>query len=307
MQESSKRRVTLNRTQLRDIVVAIDEQMRREGVPIAARTLQLAMRISEQLNTPLLWGTPVQDAAQEMLAELYPPGHLGIPASYAGAFLFKDVIYKINMGMILGAVTFDLDRLIANMPPERVRQLKADPEAYARYIDQCCDVADLALGFMDLKKRPLAEPTAMHRLEAGFAHLQQAAAGAVSADVSMDGVMHSVLLSSECFLKGALIASGFSDEQMRRHHGHNVASLVREFAQTYSSSDGEALGRASALIPGSVHERYEHMGYSKEAAGLGVMAAQFIGGEVVRELTPRDIRASLRRDGIPHRPPRTFP
>lgn len=290
--------------ELRAIVLEIDEEMRQEGIPVEQRSFRLRGRLSNRLKSWALYETPEQRVASEILESLYPWGSMGFRHAYTGAFYYKDAIYPLGVGTVLGRVTLQLESFIVGLSPDRWHQLKGDPAAHGRYIDQCCDVADLNLGLGDLRQRGIQNPV-LSRLEAGVGHLQSASEAATG-HIARDGIMHSTFLSAEVLLKGGLLAAGFTDGKLKSI-GHNYIALVAEFSETFPQVDKAALERAGSFLPKSVSERYEHMAYSTEAAGYSIMACQFIGGEVFRLLTKRDLRSSLKLDGSPYRPERSFP
>jgi len=290
--------------ELRKLVLEIDEEMRKERIPVEDRSVRLRGRLSNRLGSWSLYETPEQKAAAEILETLYPPGALAFKHTFTGAFLYKDAIYPLGIGTVFGNVRIKLENLIVGLPPERWRQLKGDPAAYGAFIDQCCDVADLSQG-LDDRRKMYPEAPGHARLEAGVGHLQTASEAATSQAAS-DGIMHAVFLAGEILLKGALMAAGVPDKKLRSI-GHKAAALITELCEAYPNADGETLRRALGFLPKSVSERYEHQAYSTEAIGVGIMATQFIGGEVFRLLTGRDLRSSIKLDGSPYRPERVFP
>jgi len=290
--------------ELRTIVLEIDEEMRQEGIPVEQRSVRLRRRLSNRLKSWSLYETPEQRAASEILESLYPQGALGFKHTYTGAFYYKDVIYPLGVGTVFGRVTIKPEKFIVGLSPDRWYQLKSDPSAYGRYIDQCRDVADLSLGLDDLRQQGIQTP-ALNRLEAGVGHLQSASEAATGR-IAKDGIMHSTFLGAEVLLKGALLAAGLPDSKLRSI-GHNYSTLVTELCKTFPEVNKAALVRAGSFLPKSVSERYEHMEYSTEAAGFGIMACQFIGGEVCRLLTKRDLRSLVKLDGTPYRLERSFP
>lgn len=292
--------------ELRRLVLEIDEEFQTKGVPVEGRTLLLRARLSELLKSWALYETATQKAAGEILESLYAPRDLAIRQTYVGAFFYKGSFYRFGPGIVYGSVQVNLDDFIVDFPAERFAQLRSDQDDRSAYIDQCCDVADFTFGFEDIRKGSISSD-AISRLEAGLSHLQ-GASSALTLTSKRDGAMHSIFLSTEVLIKGALLEAGVPDQKLRsRDLGHNRAALIEELEANYPAVDNRVLLRASSHLPPDVHERYDDMSYSDEAAGKAIMAAQYVGGEIMRCLADRDMRASIKLDGADFTPTRVFP
>ncbi len=77
---------------LERIVIEIDAEMEREGIPVAQRSLLLRGRLSRKTGERTLYVSATVHAATQILGGLYPRKELAIESIYDGVFLFKGVI-----------------------------------------------------------------------------------------------------------------------------------------------------------------------------------------------------------------------
>ncbi len=299
-------KVEIDDATLADFVKRADTEMEAEGVPIMARPIHLMRKIREHLGIGLTNRHPLYRRAAAMLDDLYPKRELSIQPLYRGAFLFRECLYTLGIGLVLGIVRgLDLRKTLPDMPEYRWRQLRSSEGDMRRFLDQVCDVFDFAQGVDDLSRSTTVSQRTTELLRVGKSHLETAAIAAIETR-DREAALHSCFLAGELLLKGALAAKGCDEKQLRAY-SHDLRRLARRVAELYPSLSAARLFAALSKLPQGVSSRYSSSNPSAEDAGHALMSAQYIGGAVLRRLTDRDLRPSLKIGGRPLRLERSYP
>jgi len=138
--------------ELQRVVIEIDQEMERDGVPVSLRSVKLRSRLAAKTGKRSLYVSATERAADKILASLYPRRELAIEETYSGVLLFQSTIYALGIGRVFGQVRINLDIMLPDMPAARRRQMRSSPEAFSLFLDQCCDVADLMTLGIDLSQ-----------------------------------------------------------------------------------------------------------------------------------------------------------
>jgi hypothetical protein len=103
------------------------------------------------------------------------------------------------------------------------------------------------------------------------------------------GAVQSSLLGAELALKGGLAAIGASKNDSKKH-GHNLASAATAYAVVKTDLDLPRILSAIRRMPPYVENRYSPTQPSRVETGHIAMGAQYIAGEVMRQITGYSIR-----------------
>jgi hypothetical protein len=161
----------------------------------------------------------------------------------------------------------------------------------AAFHDQFIDIFDFAgtMGRLGDYKMPPKEAQELFQL-ASFQ--LQAAAAALSVAFDFRGAIQSCLIGTELSLKAGLAAQG-ADEKVRRKHGHDLASAAKAFSMGSQAFDLDLVLRTIQRLPQYVENRYSPEQPDRMAVGHIVMGAQYVAGEVARQIGEFSIRSAL--------------
>jgi hypothetical protein len=296
-------------TELRRRVIEHDSSLIAQGSAPHQRPLAVSMAIARELGITWTIGAlgadPVTEAVHKIYGELYRVRDLALPPVHVGAFMFRDVFFRVWVPVAYGTVAIRPFDLIDDMSEAQKRWMASEPADLGRFLDQVIDLVDFGYGLDDLSKMHSSEAEAVSLLKLSRAHLE-AAANACVGSVDPYAVAQNSLIAIELNFKGALRASGRSERELK-DIGHDMLSLGRAFVGAYAKANSPLLLTVCASLPKLVTHRYERLSLSRQQIGDIVMKAQFLGGEVMRQLTDRNIRSAFRMEGSPEAVARVFP
>jgi hypothetical protein len=106
------------------------------------------------------------------------------------------------------------------------------------------------------------------------------------------GAIQSALIGAELSIKAGLAAAG-TDEANRRNFGHNLNSAANALSAFYPQFDVHRVLAATGQLPQYVANRYAAIQPSRVETRHIVMKAQYITGEVMRQVTGYSLRSAL--------------
>jgi len=284
----------MNNEELRKLVIEIDDEIQRESNRTVGRELEIIRRLAMRLNRPISNIDPICKETIKIFHELYNMKDVAIPALVIGGYYFKGCIYKLFIGQVYGKVRIDISKIIKDIPELRLKQLFESNEELSIYLDQICDLFDFGLGLDDLKKTG-GTKSSIELLDAGKSHLESAVKTALDG-VDREASMHNSFLAAELLMKGFLAQKGFSTLQLKKLN-HHLIKIGNELCAHCRNIEGDRVNRAIGNLPKSVNERYEISNYTNEMTGKAIMSAQYLAGSVIRNLTDRNLRPTLKIAG----------
>ena len=209
---------------------------------------------------------------------------------HGGVFMFRDVFARIYIPLGYGRVRIE-PLALTDLSPTQIEWLCSRPEDLRMFSDQFTDIFDFAGGVAHLGnyKRPPPDALEIFRLAA---FQLQAAAATLSVAFDPRGPIQSALIGVELALKAGLAAHGADDKQ-RKMHGHDLASAARAFLAAAPNFDVQRVLSALKRLPPYVENRYSSAQPDRMQTGQIVMTAQYVAGEVMRQIAGFSIRASL--------------
>jgi hypothetical protein len=223
---------------------------------------------------------------------LYRPSDLAVGGIHGGIFMFRDVFARISVPIVYGLVNIDPLKL-NDFSPMQVKWLCSRPHELHMYLDQFTDIFDFAGGIGNLGQY---KPPPQEALEIFWlaAFQFQSAAAALSVAFDFRGAVQSAIIGAELALKGGLAATGH-DEKGRRRHGHDLSSAAEAFSNVQQQFDLERVLTTIKRLPPYVENRYSPNQPNRLETGHIVMGAQYIAGEVMRQITGYSLRTAQSR------------
>jgi len=282
--------------QLLNLIIAADDEELAQGVPPKARSLGVTSRVMRRLGYTgfVLAGVsapPIVRKISDLHGSLYRPSDLAIGGIHGGIFMFRDIFARIYVPIGYGKIGIDPFKL-CDLSEMQMRWLASNQNELSVYMDQFTDIFDFgaALGnYADYKLPPKGSLELMHLAAFQF----QAAAATLSVAFDFRGAIQSALIGTELALKGGLTAIGV-DEKARRKHGHDLASAANAFALKMSNFDIDRVLRTLTRLPPYVENRYSPEQPSRVETGHIVMGAQYVAGEVMRQISGYSIRSAAK-------------
>ncbi|MBR0834122.1 hypothetical protein JQ612_13055 [Bradyrhizobium manausense] len=281
-------------SKLFELVVAADEEALAEGLSPKQRGMATVLKVMKKLgHVFVMTGSGMSPVGERVLAihrSLYRGSDLAIGGIHGGIYMFRDIFARIYIPFGYGRMSVNPFEL-TDFSEAQLRWLASRPQDEAAFHDQFIDIFDFAgaLGRLGDYKMPPKEAQEMLQL-ASFQ--LQAAAAALSVAFDFRGAIQSCLIGAELSLKAGLAAHG-ADEKERRKHGHDLASAASAFSKGSQAFDFDRVINTIKRLPQYVENRYSPEQPDRMAVGHIVMGAQYIAGEVARQIGGYSIRSAM--------------
>jgi hypothetical protein len=290
--------------ELLDLIIEADEEALSEGRSPKQRGMAVVSKVMKKLGYAsfVMAGAGTAPVVQRILdihRSLYRGSDLAIGGIHGGVFMFRDVFGRISIPFGYGQMSVNPFQL-TNLTDTQLRWLNSRPQDVAIFLDQFIDIFDFAGALGRLGDYKML-PKEAHQIFRLASFQLQAAAAALSVAFDFRGAIQSSLIGAELTLKAGLAAQG-ADEDARRKHGHDLASAAKAFAKEGRTFDLDRVLKTVQRLPQYVENRYSPEQPDRVEVGQIAMGAQFIAGEVTRQVTEFSIRSAMK----PH-VPRVYP
>lgn len=276
-----------------DWLQASDDRFSASGVAVRARPMEALAAWSEK-HGPTAFSSPEARAIFDWYEKSYPPGSFSIGSLFTGAFYFDEAVWPVHVPVGYGTFSVTINKMVANMTKVTGDRLNRNGQALTTLTALGADCLDYGYGFDDLRNEPLASPLARDMLTSGHKELQ----GAVHVLLSErpnEKAAESAALATEMFLKSYLAQHAGLDEKGAKKIRHDLAEGLRQCIAHDSSSDLRMLQGTLGALP-EIGGRYTPRSMTLKELWYAYSLAQFAGACVVRSMTDRDCRSSLRQD-----------
>ena len=282
-----------SRDELLAAILLADEEGLNAGEYPAQRTMTTIFRVMRKLGfegyTFAGSGTdPLVDRIHDLIKQIYRPEDIAVGAMHLGVFMFRDVFARIVVPPGYGTCAVDPFRC-TNLTETQLGWLARRQEDRNAFHDQFADIWDFGWGVQELGHARPVTPDCENFLDLARFHLQ-AAAAVVTGAFDLGGAVQSSLIAAELALKGGLAANGLSLSDLKSL-GHDLPALATELAKHEAKLDGVRIATTVGKLPEYVPNRYSPAQPDRRTTGQIVMGAQYVAGEVIRQLTDRNFRA----------------
>jgi hypothetical protein len=281
--------------ELLKVVLAADDQLLHEGFEPKQRGLHVIPRVMEQLGyTGFAFGgehaPPILKRVRALHTSLYRPLDLAIGGLHGGIFMFRDVFARIEIPIIFGSVGLDPLKM-TDLAEMQIKWLVSRPPDLAAFFDQFTDILDFAGGIAGFDSFQRPAQASLDILQLAAFQLQSAAA-TLSQSFDPRGAVQSAIIGAELALKGGLAAIGV-DERERKKFGHNLESIAKALSAAYPLFDAKRVIATIKRFPQYVQNRYSAVQPKRVETGRIAMGAQYIAGEVMRQVTAHSARTDF--------------
>lgn len=274
------------------LIVQADDEALQEGSEPKQRFTPVIEKVMKKLNFVgyIMMGAnahPMVQRISKIHSALYRPSDLAIGGIHGGIFMFRDVFARVSVPIIYGQMRIDPLSLV-DLSPMQIKWLCSRPSDFQMYLDQFTDVFDFGGGIGNFSEYKPPPKEAMEIFWLAAFQLQ-AAAAALTVAFDFRGAIQSSIIGAELALKAGLAAAGH-DEKGRRTHQHDLSSAAKAFDAAYPTFDLERVLAAVGRLPPYVKNRYSSTQPNRVQTGHIAMNAQFIAGEVMRQVTGYSLR-----------------
>jgi hypothetical protein len=287
--------VEITKDALLKLILTADDEALGEGAEPKQRTMLVVSKVMNKLNYTsfVVAGSATPEIVKrirEIHQSLYRQSDIAIGGIHGGIFMFRDIFIRVDIPMIFGSVKIDPIAL-GNFSENQVGWLHSRPADLKMYMDQFIDIMDFAgcVGHLGSYKRPPAGTLETLWLAA---FQLQAAAATLAVAFDFRGAIQSAIIGAELAVKGGLKYCGASEKELK-DHGHNLASAAKAFSTKQKKFDTNRVLATIARLPPYVANRYSAHQPGRVETGHIVMGAQYIAGEVARQISEHSMREAM--------------
>jgi hypothetical protein len=285
----------ISNEELLKLVIAVDEEALATGTSPKQRMLPVAAAMMKRLGYAgsVIVGSgapPIVERIMDVYRSLYRPSDLAVGGIHGGIFMFRDVFARVSIPLGYGKISINPLQL-TDLSPMQLKWLCSRPSDLQMYMDQFTDIIDFAGGVGGLGdyKTPPTDALEIFWLAA---FQLQAAAAALSVAFDFRGAVQSALIGAELALKAGLAAIGANEDE-RKKYRHNLASAAMAYSAAQPNFDLARVLATTKRLPAFVENRYSPEQPTRIETGHIVMGAQYIAGEVMRQITGFSFRSVL--------------
>lgn len=288
-------------SELENLAVEADDQGLLLGEEPKQRAFQNVLRMLTALGVdgvPLIGeqSPEIVKRVQRVNDRLFRPIDKREGGIHLGFFMFRDLFSRLYVPVVFGRPSVDFVSLL-DLSDDQKRWMSKDSEAMARFEDQAFDLFDFGYGCMEFgRTRPVPDQS-KELIYRAHVQLEAAAATATSA-YDYRGTLQSALLGAELALKAGLACNGYSDDDLRKKIGHDVAKAAIALGKYEPNFDADRVKNAVQAFPSFAQSRYAGSQPDRREMGHILMKAQYVASEVTRTFTDRNLRSGQPRAHI---------
>jgi len=222
-------------------------------------------------------------------------GSQQIGPMYTGVYYYDSCFWPIFVPIVYGTVTINVLDSLKTVPENVAKRIWADHDKLKEYVSVWADCFDYAFGFDDLQKTGTRGQFAQDLLNSGGQQLNATVALLLEKTPNSKS-MESARMSTELFLKTLLAAkAGMTEKEVKNKIGHNLEEALNACLAVDANSELRTILPNLKLFPG-VEDRYKGTEKTPKELWRGYAVAQFVGTAVVRMLSGRDVRKTIKVD-----------
>lgn len=275
-----------------DWIVRTNEDLNREGVALKQRPWLAWIRWSQFTDSSHSMDSPDARRIFEWYEQNSKPGTFHIGPVYLGSLYFDDTYWPISIPVVFGRVKVSALDSLESMPLQVQERLRRDRPKWGEFCGVWADCLDYGIGIGGLQKGKSTSTFGQSLLTAGH-HQLTGAVTLLHEKNPNSKAADSARFATEIFLKAYLASKGTLDDTGARNLGHNLVKALDACSALNTATELQALRKGLALFP-DVSDRYAATNKPGSLIWQCYQMAQFTGATVVRELTGRDCRPTLR-------------
>ncbi len=214
---------------------------------------------------------------------------------YTGAFYYDSCFWPVFVPIIYGTVNINACDALKTMPESIVKQLWKDQGKLKEYVSVCEDCFDYAFGFDDLQKTCTYGKFAQELLNSGDQEIN-ALVALLLERIPNSKAMESARMSTEMFLKTYLATKdGLNENGAKNKIGHDLEKALDACLAVDPNSELKIIRSSLKIFP-RIEDRYKGIERPPKELWSAYAVAQFVGATVVRTLSGRDVRKTIKLD-----------
>lgn len=276
-----------------DWLERINDHYRKDNVPYKQRPWMARMEWSQYAGT----STSLGDQDVKKIFQWFEENTIAhsqyIGSMYIGTFYYESAFWPVFIPFVAGRVKLNAADSLKTMPDSiKARLMKSKPELM-EFVHFWAACLDYGFGIEELTGSQTTDVFARELLASGNQQLS-ATVTLLREEFPNPKAIESARIATEVFLKAFLACkAGLTEKEAKDKIGHDLVKALDTCLTIDPKLEISAVRAELGCFP-EIGERYK--GTSKRPGHLwhGYGVAQFTGSTIVRSLTGRDVRKTLR-------------
>jgi len=271
----------------------VNAELSRKDVPHRRRPWEAWLEWSAYAGVSSSLGDPDVKKIFDWFEQNTKAGSQYVGPMYEGSLYYDSCFWPIAIPVMAGSVRLEALRSLKTMPDSIKARLHRDTQEFMQYVAVWADCLDYAFGIEEVGNNTNISAFGQQLLTSGHQQLT-ATVSLLHENHPNPRAMESSRMATEMFLKGFL-ASGavLTEKEAKDKVGHNLEKALDMCLDVDQQSDLQVVRAGLALFP-EIADRYKGAEKTPRELWHGYGTAQFTGATVVRSLTGRDVRKTLR-------------
>jgi len=212
---------------------------------------------------------------------------------YTGSFYYDACFWPIRIPVVCGQVKLDAVKSLGTMPDSIKLRLTRDRNAFINFAALWADCLDYGMGIEEADKNSGVSVFWQELLRSGDQQLN-ATVTLLHEDNPNPKASEAARMATEMFLKAFLaLKVGLTEEMAKDEIGHDLVKCLDRCLAFDALSDLQIIRADLSGFP-AIAERYKGLDKTSAELWKGYSVAQFVGTYVVRIITGRDARKTIR-------------
>lgn len=271
----------------------INEELRKRDVPHKQRPWEAWMEWSEYAGVSTSLGDKDVKKIFDWFEKNTKAGSQYFGPMYVGSLYYDSCFWPIFIPVVMGTVKLEAPNSLRSMPDSIKARLMRDGQEFMNYVAVWADCIDYAFGIEGLCNGKNTSPFGQELFRSGDQQLN-ATVTLLHEDNPNPKAMESSRMATEMFLKAYLATkAGLTEKGAKEKIGHSIEKALNMCLDVDKNSELQIIQPGLPVFP-KIGDRYKGTDKTQMELWHAYGIAQFTGTTVVRSLTGRDSRKSLR-------------
>ncbi|MBA2734372.1 MAG: hypothetical protein H0U54_16030 [Acidobacteria bacterium] len=271
----------------------INEELRKRDVPHKQRPYDALMEWSKYAGISSSLGGEDEKKIFDWFEKNTKVGSQYFGPMYMGSLFYDSCFWPIFIPVVCGEVKLDASNSLKTLPDSIKARLMKDKQEFMQYVAVWVDCIDYGFGIEELVENKNISTFGQELFRSGNQQLN-ATVSLLHEDNPNAKAMESARMATEMFLKAFLASkSGLTEKKAKDKIGHNLEKALNMCLDVDGNSELQVIHLGLPLFP-EIKDRYKGTDKTLKELWHGYGIAQFTGTTVVRSLTGRDVRKTLK-------------
>jgi hypothetical protein len=272
-------------------LIAINEKFRKQDISPKGRPFLALEAFYKEFKCSIVPSETI-NLIFEWFYKNTKEGSHSIGPLYRGVYYFDSCFWSVYILQQFGQCKINAFDSLQTMPINFKDQIKADKKQSWDFVLLWVNCLDYAWGYEDIIVRKKFQGLALNFIKSADKELR-ATTSLLLQETPEVKAIESARMAVEMFLKAILIiTNNWSEDQVRKKIGHNLAIAAQEAINSTQSQEIKAIEKYLSFYP-EIHERYAGNDWKARELWKGYCIAQAVAAAFTRLHSDRDTKQQI--------------